>query len=181
MSSPTVVDKTDTVTVCGDVVFFEVDGVLPNWKTYTFKASFDGPGTKTILFRLRGGVDPEVTTNLEISETTKVEKAEEDTSVKFEEEDTVIGGCEDVEIKQEDVELDGTSACIDGIIQCTALPCIHLPQITGNPDPNTRDIMLSEMRPWRHIVRPFSPSEIPERVEDMKQGRRRPIQWVFSG
>jgi hypothetical protein len=46
--------------------------------------------------------------SLEISETTKVEKAEEDTSVKFEEEDTVIGGCEDVEIKQEDVELDGT-------------------------------------------------------------------------
>ncbi|KAG2128776.1 hypothetical protein BD769DRAFT_1387357 [Suillus cothurnatus] len=99
MSSPTLIDKTDTVTVCGDVVFFEVNGVLPNWKTYTFKASFDGPGTKTILVCL-----------LEMSETMKVEKAEEDMSVKFEEEDTMIGGCEYVEIKQEVVELDGKSA-----------------------------------------------------------------------
>jgi hypothetical protein len=51
MSSPMVIDKTDTVSVRGDVIFFEVDGVLPNWKTYTFKVSFDGLGTKVRLLR----------------------------------------------------------------------------------------------------------------------------------
>lgn len=49
MSSPTVINKTNTISVHGDVIFFEVDGVLPNWKTYTFKVSFDGLGTKVCL------------------------------------------------------------------------------------------------------------------------------------
>ncbi|KAG1778116.1 hypothetical protein EV702DRAFT_1044807 [Suillus placidus] len=111
MSSPIVIDTTNTVSVCGDIVFFEVDGVLPNWKTYSFKVSFHGPGTKynfqTILFRLREGADPdsEVTICVETSETVKAETTEEDTSVKFEEEATVICDSEDVKIK-----LDGISA-----------------------------------------------------------------------
>ncbi|KAG2144308.1 hypothetical protein DEU56DRAFT_754359 [Suillus clintonianus] len=79
--------------VCGDIVFFEVDGVLPNWKTYTFKVLFDGPGTKTILIHLREGADPEVTMCVETSEMVKAEETEED---------TVVCDSEDVKL-----ELDG--------------------------------------------------------------------------
>ncbi|KAG0693974.1 hypothetical protein DFH29DRAFT_1006744 [Suillus ampliporus] len=164
MSSPIVIDKTNTVSVCGDVVFFEVDGVLLNWKTYTFKVSFDGPGTKG---EDPEGADPEVTMCVETSETVKAEETEEDTSVKFEEEDTVVCDSENVKL-----ELDGISACINEIMQCTALP---------NLDPTTSAIMLAEMKPWCHIVRPFSPSQIPEQVaklEDVRQGRTRPIKWA---
>ncbi|KAG0693992.1 hypothetical protein DFH29DRAFT_881022 [Suillus ampliporus] len=110
----------------------------------------------------------------------KAEETEEDTSVKFEEEDMVVCDSENVKL-----ELDGISlffsACIDEITQCTALPCIHLPRISGNPDPTTSAIMLTEMKPWCRIVRPFSPSQIPEQVaklEDVRQGRTRPIKWA---
>ncbi|KAG2126042.1 hypothetical protein DEU56DRAFT_759009 [Suillus clintonianus] len=120
---------------------------------------------KTILFCLQEGADPEVTMCVKTSETVKAEETEEDTIVKLKEEDMVVCDSEDVKL-----ELDGIT-----------LPCIHLPQISGNPDPTTSAIMLTEMKPWCHIVRPFSLSQIPEQVakcEDIRQGRTHPIKWA---
>lgn len=41
-----VIDKSNTVHMAQDVIYLEVDGFLPNWKTYGFKVEIDKPGAK---------------------------------------------------------------------------------------------------------------------------------------
>lgn len=80
MSSLTI-NKTDSISVCGDVIFLEIDGVLPNWKNYCIKLNIETPGVKvslffpiyyvvlivlhlfqTLVFRLCDGADPNPST-----------------------------------------------------------------------------------------------------------------------
>ncbi|KAG1847740.1 hypothetical protein C8R48DRAFT_677476 [Suillus tomentosus] len=41
-----IINKTDTISVCGDTVFLEIDGVLPAWSYYCFKLLVEALGTK---------------------------------------------------------------------------------------------------------------------------------------
>ncbi|KAG1768972.1 hypothetical protein EDD22DRAFT_998078 [Suillus occidentalis] len=166
-STNALVDKTHTASVCGDVLFFEIDGILPNWNNYCVKVSFDTPGIKTIVIRLREGADPQLKPSIAIQTTNepKEKDAEPIDAVKFEEgDDTMIAEVEDLKVKLEDNTLLGP--------RCTAMPCIHLPQVGGNPNPATKAILRAQFRPWRHIVRPFNPSEIPERVAKIQKRKR---------
>ncbi|KAG1894301.1 uncharacterized protein F5891DRAFT_1195436 [Suillus fuscotomentosus] len=174
-STNELVDKTHTADVCGDVVFLEIDGVLPNWNHYCVKVSFDTPGTKTIVFRLREGADPRpkpsMTHAVQTESEPKEKEEEHNDAVKFEEEDTMIAEAEDLKSKQEDNNLLDQSA--RSWTRCTAMPCRHLPQIGGNPDPLTRAILRPQSRPWRHIIRLFNPSEIPQKVADIQERKRK--------
>ncbi|KAG1882444.1 hypothetical protein F4604DRAFT_1678433 [Suillus subluteus] len=102
---------TDTISVCGDTVFLEIDGVLPAWSHYCFKLPVEAPGTKLgssdhCFSCVRG-------TKAHFIIKTEEELVENSDGIKFEEEDTVIEKDEsednsDKHIKMEEGgELDG--------------------------------------------------------------------------
>ncbi|KAG1898622.1 uncharacterized protein F5891DRAFT_981770 [Suillus fuscotomentosus] len=154
-STNELVDKTHTVDVCGDVVFLEFDGVLPNWNHYCIKVSFDTPRTKTIVFRLHEGADPQLkpsmTHAVQTESEPKEKEAECNDAVKFEEDDTMIaeGDSEDLKIKQEDNNLLYLSARFFWAI------------------------LRPQSRPWRHIIRLFDPSEILQKVADIQERKHK--------
>ncbi|KAG1799694.1 uncharacterized protein HD556DRAFT_1534311 [Suillus plorans] len=132
-STNELVDKTHTADVCGDVVFLEIDGVLPNWNHYCVKVSFDTPGTKTIVFRLREGADPQpkpsMTHAVQTESELKEKEAECNDAVKFEEDDTMIAEGEDLKIKQEDNNLLDLSARV----YCNAVEGTTIQRLLFNP------------------------------------------------
>ncbi|KAG2065757.1 hypothetical protein BDR04DRAFT_1121639 [Suillus decipiens] len=108
-STDKLVDKTHTASVCGDVVFLEIDGVLPNWNNYCIKVLFDTPRTKTIVFHLHEGANPQPKTSMTHAVQSESEPEQKETecndAVKFEEDNTMIAEGEDIKIKQEDNNL----------------------------------------------------------------------------
>lgn len=117
----------------------------------------------------------------------KEKEAEPIDAVKFEEGDDTMIAEEDLKVKLEDNASLGLSARyvfdyrhdihfkLDSSrlwTRCTAMPCVHLPQVGGNPNPTTKAILRAQFCPWRHIVRPFDPSEIPERVAKIQKRKR---------
>ncbi|KAG1722368.1 hypothetical protein EDD22DRAFT_854180 [Suillus occidentalis] len=168
-----IINKTDTISVCGDTVFLEIDNVLPTWSHYCFKLAVDTPGTKTIVFRVRQPQEPDS----KPTETELKQEVKENDAIKFEEEDTVVadvGDISDVKVVKDEDEDVGS---LDGVLtrsyyhRCPVSPCVYLGQRTRNPDPATRDILCAQKRPWRHIVRPFEASEIPHRVAKLEAER----------
>ncbi|KAG2743071.1 hypothetical protein P692DRAFT_20747419 [Suillus brevipes Sb2] len=149
-----IINKTDNISVCGDTVFLKIDNVLPTWSHYCFKLAVDTPGTKTIVFRVHQPQEPDS----KLMETELKQEVEENDTIKFKEEDTVVANVEDisnVKVKDEDKDagsLDGvlTRCIIHSLIhmspylfalvrsnyhRCPVSPCVHLGQCTGNPDP----------------------------------------------
>ncbi|KAG1770582.1 hypothetical protein EV702DRAFT_1202355 [Suillus placidus] len=179
------INKTDNISVCGDVIFLEIDGVLPNWKNYCIKFSVSTPGIKTLVFRLCEGADhPSLCTSAIASKHKPTEDAderikfeEEEGKVKFEEEVTMVTDVKDIKEEPEDIKSEDLLARLR--MMGTATPCIHLPQITVNPDPATRDILLEQRCPWRHIVRPFDASEIPMRLAKQELRKHQMFDWDF--
>ncbi|KAG1823589.1 uncharacterized protein BJ212DRAFT_1476457 [Suillus subaureus] len=177
MSSLTI-NKTDSISVCGNIIFLEIDGVLPNWKNYCIKLNIETPGVKTLVFHLCNGADPNPSTSdLETKHESMAEEG--DVGIKVEKVEGKIKFEEDVPaIKEEDAlsDLDQLEmSCALG----TATPCIHLSQITRNPDPATRQILLDQFRPWRHIVRPFSASDIPRRLAQIERCKTKMFNFDF--
>jgi hypothetical protein len=41
-----IINKTNTISVCGDTVFLEINGVLPAWSYYCFELPVEASGTK---------------------------------------------------------------------------------------------------------------------------------------
>jgi len=118
------------------------------------------------------------------------ELVENSDGIKFEEEDTIIekDELEDNSDKMEEgEELDGVLtryilhcmriSFIDTFSRsyhkCLATPCTHLSCHVGNPDPATQDILCAQKCPWKHIVRPFEASEIPQRVAEHEAAREK--------
>ncbi|KIK32491.1 hypothetical protein CY34DRAFT_19018 [Suillus luteus UH-Slu-Lm8-n1] len=96
-----IINKTDTISVCGDTIFLNINNVLPTWTHYCFKLDVDTPGTKTIVFRVRQPQEPDS----KPMETKLKQEVEENDAIKFEEEDTMVTDVEDisdVKVKDED-------------------------------------------------------------------------------
>ncbi|KIJ14125.1 hypothetical protein PAXINDRAFT_13038 [Paxillus involutus ATCC 200175] len=49
------IDKLNAITMLDDTIFLEVDGVVPNWNTYSFSIQVVTPGTKQIILPIGTG------------------------------------------------------------------------------------------------------------------------------
>ncbi|KIK90872.1 hypothetical protein PAXRUDRAFT_14097 [Paxillus rubicundulus Ve08.2h10] len=43
------IDKSDAIKMLKDVLFLEIDGIVPNWNMYSFSVQIDTPGVKVIV------------------------------------------------------------------------------------------------------------------------------------
>ncbi|KAG2076099.1 hypothetical protein BDR04DRAFT_1149819 [Suillus decipiens] len=113
-----IINKTDTISICGDTVFLEINGVLPVWSYYCFKLLVKAPGTKdlqTIVFHVREAPKPTCEPDSHPPNIIKMEEelVKNSDGIKFEEENMVIKKDEsednsDKHIKMEEgEELDG--------------------------------------------------------------------------
>ncbi|KIJ59684.1 hypothetical protein HYDPIDRAFT_118173 [Hydnomerulius pinastri MD-312] len=135
-----------------DVIFLEVDGILPNWKTYGFKLIIDTPGVKTVVFRFKDGAD---------IKKEKKETKTEDMQILHDLEE--VDGVK-IKVEEEEVKLtwDDYEKKLDtpppSPKPITVYPSTRLSQRTGNPrasDPGK----LSD-KPWRYIIRSASTSDL---------------------
>ncbi|KAF8833300.1 hypothetical protein BDN67DRAFT_986118 [Paxillus ammoniavirescens] len=77
------IDKSNAITVLEDTIFLEVDGIVPNWNTYSFSVQVVTPGTKTVVFRLADACSPAEAIN-RLRETSSPNSNLEGTEVKHE-------------------------------------------------------------------------------------------------
>ncbi|KAG2358593.1 hypothetical protein BDR07DRAFT_1379300 [Suillus spraguei] len=173
-------NKTNTI-ICGDTVFLEIDSVLPTWNYYCFELPVDTPGTKLLGSSehrfpcVRG-------TRAHSIIKTEEEVVKNHDGIKFEEEDTVIEKDESEDSSDKQIEMEEGEE-LDGVLtglyhKCLATPCVHLSCRVGNPVPATQDILRTQKCPWKHIVRPFEASEIPQRVAKHEATREK--RWKFE-
>ncbi|KIK80345.1 hypothetical protein PAXRUDRAFT_158922 [Paxillus rubicundulus Ve08.2h10] len=52
------IHKSNAITMLEDTIFLEVDGVIPNWNTYSFSIRVVTLGTNTVVFRLADACSP---------------------------------------------------------------------------------------------------------------------------
>ncbi|KAG2354699.1 hypothetical protein BDR07DRAFT_1494225 [Suillus spraguei] len=167
-------NKTNTI-ICGDTVFLEIDSVLPTWNYYCFEL----PDLQNIVFHVREAPEP---TREPDSHPPSIIKTEEEVvknhdGIKFEEEDTVIEKDESEDSSDKQIEMEEGEE-LDEVLtglyhKCLATPCVHLSCRVGNPVPATQDILRTQKRPWKHIVRPFEASKIPQRVTKHEAAREK--------
>ncbi|KIJ58221.1 hypothetical protein HYDPIDRAFT_171356 [Hydnomerulius pinastri MD-312] len=143
MSDNTIINKSNTVNMLEDVIFLEVDGILPNWKTYGFKLIIDTPGAKTIVFRFKDGAD---------IKKEEIEIEAEDMKVLISPEE--VNGVK-IKVEEEEVKLkwDDFEKKLD-----TPPPSPQLSKRTGNP--RASDPGKLTAKPWRYILRSASTSDL---------------------
>ncbi|KAG1789646.1 uncharacterized protein HD556DRAFT_1305802 [Suillus plorans] len=139
MSSPTIISSSN-VTMLGDVVVVEIDGLDASWATYVLSLDMESPGRKRVVFRFK---------DLRRNEGSK---PDEDMMpvVKSEEENIKTEPEEDLTIKVEEDLPELLPA-----IACTVSPCRLLSLRCNNPaNPNRTD------KPWCYWVRQLTNSDV---------------------
>ncbi|KAG1724249.1 hypothetical protein EDB19DRAFT_1915615 [Suillus lakei] len=144
----------DTVRILKDIIFLDIDNVVPSWDTYCFALDVDSPGRKRIVLRfkdaqilkLKNGKDKE--DNSQVSE----DKLEEESVVETSEDESE----EELVVKKEEEE----DKCPQAI-PLSASPCNLLSRRLENPNPDPDNPTV----PWRYLVRPIGASHLSAKAE----------------
>ncbi|KAI5991187.1 hypothetical protein EDD15DRAFT_2369107 [Pisolithus albus] len=151
-----------TVTMVGNDLVVNVNGLVSDWDTYTFSLDVRSSGKKRIVIRLKNPelvrCDDEVRSPyaqripLDVNSPAKIEsndgpvKLELDEDVKPLESDLALVDCQNT-------------------VTCTVQPCRLLSRCTGNPDTKPGEPNV----PWKHYIRPFDRSLIPYELGQRKR------------
>ncbi|KIJ06807.1 hypothetical protein PAXINDRAFT_19992 [Paxillus involutus ATCC 200175] len=126
------IDKSNAITMLEDIIFLEVDGIVPNWNTYSFSVQVVTPGTKTVVFRLADACSPAEATK-RLRETSPDSNLEE-TEVKHE-----PTGSTALTVKEEDLPetIEGETALTIKEEDLTDTVAVHTQDLTANISPQS--------------------------------------------
>ncbi|KAG2741225.1 hypothetical protein P692DRAFT_20880271 [Suillus brevipes Sb2] len=149
----------DSVKMLEDVIFLDIDNVVPSWDTYCFALDIRSPGRKRVVLRfkdaqilkLKNGKDEEDNSPL-AEEGTVAEASEDDEELMVEtwEEESAVQTSED-----EEEEL------VVPVPIPLASPCDLLTRRLENPNPDPGN----PTAPWRYYVRPIDETRLSARAE----------------
>ncbi|KAG1806083.1 uncharacterized protein BJ212DRAFT_1486001 [Suillus subaureus] len=143
----------DSVNMLEDVIFLDIDNVVPSWDTYCFALDIHSPGHKRIvlcfrdaqILKLKNGKDEEDNSQV-------LEDKEEELVVETSEDNSE----EELVVKKEEEE----DKCPQAI-PLSASPCNLLSRHLKNPNPDPDN----PTAPWHYLVHPIGASHLSAKAE----------------
>ncbi|KAG2137802.1 hypothetical protein BD769DRAFT_1664038 [Suillus cothurnatus] len=147
----------DSVNMLEDVIFLDIDNVVPSWDTYCFALDINSPGRKRIVLRfrdaqilqLKNGKDEEDNSQ----EGSVVQTSEDESVVQTLEDESAPQTLEDEEeeLAVQTSEDEEEELVVPVPTPLSTSPCILLTRRLENPNPDPEN----PTAPWRYCMRPI--------------------------
>ncbi|KAG2072440.1 hypothetical protein BDR04DRAFT_1117029 [Suillus decipiens] len=143
----------DSVNMLEDVIFLDIDNVVPSWDTYCFALDINSPGRKRIVLRFRDAQILQLKNGRD-----EEDNSQEGSAVQILEDESAPQTLEDEEeeLAVQTSEDEEEELVVPVPTPLSASPCILLTRRLENPNADPEN----PTAPWRYCMRPINESHL---------------------